>query len=121
MRTGVDIVDVRRIESILSKKQDSFYKKIFTSGEIGYINKTNNNSKTIAGLFAAKEAVSKLLGRGIGSIGWHDIEILHDNNGRPFININTKIKNYLQDLGLAAIDISISHEKDYAISFAIGF
>ena len=121
MRTGVDIVEIKRIEKILKRRKHSFYNKIFTSREIEYIEGTGGSPKTVAGLFATKESVSKLLGEGIGKLSWKDIEILHDENGRPLICIDTKIKKLLEDLDLNSIDISISHEKEYAISFSIGF
>lgn len=121
MRTGVDIVEVARIEKILESRRESFYKKIFTNREIEYIEEKEHNSKTISGMFASKEAVSKLLGTGIGEIGWKDIEVLHNFRGRPYINMNGRIMKLLGEINLNHIDLSISHEKKYAISFAIGF
>lgn len=121
MRTGVDIIEIKRIEKILERRRYSFYKKVFTYSEIEYIESKGNSYKTVAGLFATKESVSKLLGTGIGNLNWKDVEILHDENGRPFINMNFKIGKYLEKLGLNSIEISISHEKEYAISFSIGF
>lgn len=121
MKTGVDIVEVKRIEKILDSKRDSFYGRIFTHNEIKYIESKKHNPKTVAGLFACKEAVSKMLGRGIGLIGWKDIEIDHDKNGKPFINIKAKVEELLKKNEINAIEVSISHEKNYAISFALGF
>ncbi|MGO1468838.1 MAG: holo-ACP synthase [Tissierella sp.] len=121
MKTGVDIVEVKRIKKILESKKDPFYKKIFTHNEIKYIKSKKHNPKTVAGLFACKEAVSKMLGTGIGVVGWRDIEILHDKNNRPYINIKSRVNNFLKKNGLNHIEVSISHEKSYAISFAIGF
>lgn len=121
MKTGVDIVEIKRIEKIMEKRRETFYKKIFTSKEVEYIKSKNHNSKTVAGIFASKEAVSKMLGTGIGIINWKDIEIIYDEKGRPLVNINSKILHMLNKEGLDSIDISISHERKYAISFAIGF
>ena len=121
MRTGVDIVEVKRIERLIEKKREFFYKKIFTKIEIDYIISKNHSSKTVSGLFASKEAVSKLIGSGIGRLNWKDVEVVHDENGRPFININKKIERLLNDIDLNSIEISISHEREYAICFAIGF
>lgn len=121
MRSGVDIVEISRIEAIVDDRREKFYKRIFTDKEIGYIISKNHKPRTIAGIFASKEAVSKLLGRGIGRVNWKDIEVLHDENGRPYIHINKKIEKFLEELGLNSIDMSISHEREYAISFAIGF
>lgn len=121
MRTGVDIVEIKRIEKILERRRHSFYRKVFTYSEIEYIKNKSNSPKTVAGIFATKESVSKLLGIGIGNLNWKDIEVLHDKNGRPFINISSKIRKYLEEIDLNSIEISISHEKEYAISFSIGF
>lgn len=121
MRTGVDIVEIKRIEKILISRKESFLKKIFTDSERAYIIGKNYDPKTISGMFASKEAVSKLIGSGIGELGWRDIEVIHDKNGRPFIKQGKKIERHLEKLNLNSIEISISHEKKYAISFAIGF
>ena len=61
MRTGIDIVKISRINSILADKRDSFYKRLFTESEVEYISGKNHDSKTVSGMFATKEAVSKLL------------------------------------------------------------
>lgn len=121
MRTGVDIVEIKRIEKIIISKRESFLKKIFTDRERAYIMGKNYDPKTVSGMFASKEAVAKLIGSGIGDLAWKDIEVLHDKKGRPFVRQGEKIKKYLEELNLNSIEISISHEREYAISFAIGF
>lgn len=118
---GTDIVNVNRIQRIISEKKDRFYTRIFTEREVDYISKGGNKATTVAGIFAAKEAISKVLGTGIGSIEWKEIEILHHENGKPYVNILGKGKEKLKDIGKTNIDISISHETDYAIAFAIGY
>src|SRR5699024_5890660 len=120
IKTGVDIVDINRIERIFSAKKDKFLKKVFTGKEIEYFSKRKYKVNSIAGIFAAKEAISKVLGSGIGYINWHDIEVLHNERGKPYININAKLDNKMKELGLSNLDISISHERNYAIAFAIG-
>lgn len=119
LRTGVDIVQIDRIKKIIETKRESFYNKIFSDNEIDYIKIKNNNEQTIAGLFAAKEAISKVFGTGIGKISWKDFEILHDSNGKPYVMLPSNL-DIASDLGLKSVDISISHEKEYAIGFAIG-
>lgn len=115
--SGVDIVAVARIEKILAGKRDIFLKKIFTRKEIRYIEGKNYSGETISGLFAGKEAISKALGTGIGSIGWQDMEILHDELGRPQVRISDEI---LSRHRMNSLEISISHERDYAIAFVVG-
>lgn len=118
--TGIDIIKVSRIKEIIDKKQDSFYKKIFTEREIEYIVSKGNDYKTVAGLFAAKEAVSKVIGTGIGKLSWKDMEILHTVSGKPYIQLSKKGQGLLNDINLNSIEITISHEEEYAIAFAIG-
>ncbi|MEW8974394.1 MAG: holo-ACP synthase [Tissierellaceae bacterium] len=119
--TGVDIVKIERIKEILDNRKESLYEKIFTVKEIAYIENRGNNPSTVAGLFASKEAVSKALGTGIGKVSWKDIEVLHNKNGKPFINISEKISSILDELNIEEIDISISHEEEYAIAFVVGY
>lgn len=119
--TGVDIVNVSRIDRILSDNRQQFYNKIFTIGEINYIEDKGHKSTTVAGLFAAKEAVSKALGTGIGTLGWKDIEILHEVKGRPYINFTQRGQKIIEKLSIGEIQISISHETEYAIAFVVGY
>ncbi len=118
---GVDIVQVKRIEKLMEKRTEQFYGKIFTEKEILYIYERSSNPKTVAGLFSAKEAIVKALGTGIGRISWLDIEIIHDDYGKPLVNKSDKLNTILLERGKKSIDISISHEEDYAIAFAICF
>ncbi len=114
---GVDIVDINRVRKILASKRDLFLNKIFTTREIEYIKKKNYSSETIAGLFAGKEAISKAIGTGIGAIGWKDMEILHDEKGRPLVSLG---EEFLRRHEINCLEISISHERDYAIAFVVG-
>ncbi len=118
---GTDIVNVNRIKKIISEKNTRFYGKIFTGEEIDYISKCNYRATTVAGIFAAKEAISKVLGTGIGAVRWKEIEILHNKDGKPCVNLIGKGEEKLKELGLDSIEISISHEEDYALAFAIGY
>lgn len=118
---GVDIVNVNRIKKIISNKREKFYNKIFTKEEIEYIEKKGHKATTISGLFAAKEATSKALGTGIGHLGWKDLQTLHEESGKPYINFSEKGNKIIKDLGLVDIELTISHEKDYAIAFVIGY
>ena len=85
--TGVDIVQVSRIEKIIKSNRDNFLEKIFTKEEIAYIKDKNYNAQTVSGLFAAKEAVSKLLGTGIGKVNWKHIQLHHDEKGKPYVSL----------------------------------
>lgn len=117
--SGIDIVKISRIEELLREKKDSFINRIFTHKEVEYINNKNSNPQTVSGMFAAKEAVSKLLGTGIGKISWKDIEVNHDEKGKPYVDLHNRGYEIYHELGIDKIYLSISHEKDYAIAFAI--
>lgn len=117
---GVDIVKVSRIENLLKNKKGRFLYKVFTKDEIEYTKNTGYNPQTISGIFAAKEALSKLLGTGIGKVNWKDMEILHDEKGKPYVKLYNEGLNLSRNLGIENIQLSISHEKEYAMAFVIG-
>lgn len=121
LNNGVDIVDISRIEELMKNKRDRFYNRIFTINEIRYIEKRNHNPQTVAGIFAAKEAISKLLGTGIGEVSWQHIEVLHDERGKPYVNLYDEALKVSSQLGIDELSLSISHEKEYAIAFVIGY
>ena len=114
MNIGVDIVYIKRFSNILEKKH--LLNKMFSSNELDYIKSRNNNVDTIAGMFAAKEALLKSLKLGMDSYPFTDIEILHYGTGIPFIKLNNSILN---DYGNKTFDVSISHDGDYAIAMII--
>ncbi|WP_068267459.1 holo-ACP synthase [Caviibacter abscessus] len=108
MRIGTDIVEVDRIKQAI-EKNNNFKEKVFTKAEIKYCENKKNKYESYSGRFSAKEAFVKALGTGFtDDISFLDIEILNDENGKPCINY--KGKNY---------DVSISHEKRYAIAMVL--
>ncbi len=120
---GNDIVLIERFEN----KEPHFYEKIFTKSEIEYIEKKQYRSNTVAGLYAAKEALLKALGTGIGRGFWlTDVEILHDEQNAPYYVNTQKIVSYIagksqnnnNDKNIN-MKLSISHDKLYASAFAI--
>ena len=115
---GIDIIKVSRIEDL--KAHDQFYRKVFTENEIAYIYKMNQSNQSIAGILAAKEAVSKVFKTGIGKqLAFHDIEILHQDR-IPYLNIKKeRIAELMAGSGYVNIAISISHEKEYAVAVAM--
>ncbi len=121
LKNGVDIVYISRIEKLMRNKKDRFYNRIFTPDEIKYIEEKNHSPQTAAGIFAAKEAISKLLGTGIGKINWKHIEILHEEEGKPYVNLYDEALKFSGQLGIDEFSLSISHEKEYAIAFATGY
>lgn len=116
---GVDILKIARIEKLLKKWRDKFLSKYFTNKEIKYIKSKGYPTETIAGIFASKEAVSKVLGTGFIGIRLKEIEVNHKGTGEPFINLYGKTKDISIEKNIKTIEVSISHEKDYVISVVI--
>lgn len=115
--TGIDIIEVDRIKKNIEENGDMFLNKIYTKKEIEYCeNKKTNKYQSYAARFAVKEAVFKAISKLLNNkyqIGWKDIEVLNDKNGRPMVNItNCKIINY-------KIDISISHLNTFAVASVV--
>lgn len=106
---GTDITDTDRIKKALEINR--FRERFYTPSELDYIENRKNKAESASGIFAAKEAVVKALGTGFSGIGFHDIEILHEESGKPYVNLKNK-----NDI---IIHISISHEKKYATAFAV--
>jgi len=114
---GVDLIEIERIKEAI--KKTSFLERIFTEREIRYFASRGYNPSTISGSFAAKEAISKALGTGIGKISWHDMEILRYNIGKPYVKLHGNARRLFISLGGKKIHISISHSRLYAISQVI--
>ncbi len=119
VESGVDIIEIERIKKAI-KRNDRFPKRIFCKGELDYISERKGNINTIAGMFAAKEAVSKVLGCGFGKIKWKDIRILHDKLGKPIVCLNDNAKKIADDCKIDRIVLTITHIHKYALAFAIG-
>ena len=118
--TGLDIIEIDRIKNSIEKYSPKFEKRVFTSNEINYCKSQGDPVKHFAARFAVKEAVSKCLGTGItGTLGFQDMEITHEDTGKPVLNMTGKGKELFQKLKLKSIHISISHDRTYAIAHAI--
>ena len=114
---GVDQVDLKRIRKLLKKSEAKFLKRCFTEQEIKYARRFSDSSKRLGARFAAKEAVMKSLGKGWREISWRDIEIT--GGGKPTINTFGRALVVVEENNISNIHISLSHENDMAIAFAI--
>ena len=119
MLVGIDVLDVVRMEKFV--QNEHFLEKYFTPYEIGYVQYNNRQTLSLAGLYAAKEAFLKALGIGIGGgIALNDIEIRHDNNGKPYLEVlSKKSKIMLKTMNITEIAISISHSDEMATAICI--
>jgi holo-[acyl-carrier protein] synthase len=114
---GIDLVKIERIEKIIMRWGDNFVIKIFTPLEREYCEKKKGNKfQSYAGKFAAKEALLKTLGLGLGGANWKEIEINNNQLGQPIISTSGKLKNIALAKGVNKYFISISHTKEYAIA-----
>ena len=115
---GNDIIEIERIEKAISK--EGFKNKIYTQRELENIEKRGNRTETYAGIFSAKEAISKAIGTGVREFSLTDLEILNDDLGKPYVVVSEKLNKILkakkEDY---QIEISISHSKKYATAMAI--
>ena len=114
---GVDQVNLNRVRKILEKSKSKFEARCFTDHEIEYANKFNDPAKRLGARFAAKEAVMKSLGKGWRELKWKEIEIT--GGGKPTVNLFGNASELAQVNKIRTIHISLSHEKETAIAFAI--
>lgn len=118
--TGIDIVEVARIRHSLEKFGERFLQRCFLPGEVAYCRSMKFPERHFAARFAAKEAVSKAFGTGIGkALGWRDIEICRRDSGEPFVVLHGKAVALAQTRGVRAVWVSLTHCNDYAVAQAI--
>ena len=114
---GIDIIRVKRIEGTLAKFGRRFSRRVLTPAEDRYV---RDRPETFAGRWAAKEAVSKVLGLGVRGIGWTEIEIERLPTGQPNVRLHRRAAQRAEQLGMSRIAVSISHEDEYAVAVAFG-
>ena len=114
---GIDIIKVDRIRATLERFGPRFSNRVLTPAEQRYV---RGRPETMAGRWAAKEAVSKVLGLGVRGIGWRDIEVERLPTGQPAIRLHGRAAARAEQLGMGRIAVSISHESDYAVAIAFG-
>ena len=121
---GIDIIDIRRIEKIIIKYGDRFIKKCFLQTEIQRSENRINTIESYAKRYAAKEACAKALGTGLArGVYWKDIEVSNNNLGKPILTLHNKAAKILNKISSknTRIEVSLSDEKNYAISNVIIF
>ncbi len=114
---GIDIIKVDRIRASLERFGARFTNRVLTPAEQRYV---RDRPETMAGRWAAKEAVSKVLGLGVRGIGWRDIEIERLPTGQPAVRLHGRAAARAAQLGMGRIAVTISHEADYAVAMAFG-
>lgn len=114
---GVDIAEVKRITRALEKP--GFAERILTKAEIDYCRERKNYASSLAARWAAKEAVGKALGTGIGYVSWQDMEVITSQKGKPEILLSGNAAKIAGELGVTRVHLSLSHTDEYAVAFVI--
>ena len=114
---GVDIIRVSRIRETLERFGQRFALRVLTPAEAAYV---RTNAERFAGRWAAKEAVSKVLGLGVRGVGWRDIEVVRLPTGQPAVRLSGRARSRAEQLGMGRIALSITHEREYAVAVASG-
>ncbi|MFQ5826211.1 MAG: holo-ACP synthase [Dehalococcoidia bacterium] len=119
---GLDIIEIHRIERALARWGERFLERIYTEREQEFYGR---RAESLAALFASKEAVMKALGTGArmrngAGVGWREIEVLPDPLGKPIVYLHGRAQKRAQELGMSALDISLSHSRDYAVASVVG-
>ena len=117
---GTDIVEIARIEDATSRQGIKFVQRILCENELKQYQSNSNSTAFLAKRFAAKEAISKALGTGIGNgVSFQDIEIFNNSKGAPEVKLTGGAAEVLQSLGAKQVLLSLSDEKEYAIAYAV--
>jgi holo-[acyl-carrier protein] synthase len=116
LRTGVDLIEIERFEETVQRYGDRFLQRVFTEGEL---QECALNAASLAARFAAKEAVSKALGTGIGAVGWLEIEIRRGPAREPVLRLHGAAARLANELGLTTWSVSLSHTFTHALALAV--
>lgn len=115
---GTDLIEIVRIQRAI-EKNPHFMERVYTANEIAYCRRKKNAWQCFAARFAAKEAVSKAFGTGIGPVGLMEIEILNAENGQPKVVLHGKALQLAADRNIQRVHISLSHSEAYAMATAV--
>ncbi len=117
---GIDLVDFPRIEQMVKRHGQRFLDRVFTPTEQAYAESNKDRMQKLAGRFAAKEAVLKLMGTGWrGKIAWTDIEVVNNAVGQPEVGLSGEVEKIADKLGIKHISVSITHTANFAIASAV--
>jgi holo-[acyl-carrier protein] synthase len=117
---GLDLVKIDRLRGIAERWRARFLDRLYTEAERRDCMKKAAPYASLAGRFAAKEAVLKALGTGwTDGVSWHDIQVVNDRSGRPRATVSGRVKTLMKRAGVTTIHISLSHDTDYAVAQAV--
>ncbi len=117
---GTDILRVERIDEVVGRQGERFVKRILTAVECTEYAASKQGNRLLAKRFAAKEAVAKALGTGIGrGVSWQDIEIDHDESGAPLVTLSGGALEAARRRGGERVALSLADEREYVVAFAV--
>jgi len=118
---GIDLVKISRIARAYRRRPDRFLNRIFSRREVELLQRKKKPLASMAARFAAKEAVSKALGCGIGTVSWKDMEILFLEGGRPVVLLSGAAARWAEAHGIGGVAVSMAHDDFYAVAKAVAF
>jgi holo-[acyl-carrier protein] synthase len=116
LATGIDLIEIARLQEAISRHGQRFLERVFTPEELA---EAGENTASLAARFAAKEAVSKALGTGIGTVGWREIEVRRGQARQPELYLHGAAARLSAELGLTDWSISLSHNQTTAVAVAV--
>jgi len=116
---GIDIIEVERVWRAYRRRPDKFLKRFFTLREQKALLLRQHPAASLAARFAAKEAVAKALGTGIGKVAWTELEIMNKAEGGPSVLLSGRAAEIASKKGISHIHISLAHEKSFAVACAV--
>jgi holo-[acyl-carrier protein] synthase len=116
LATGLDIIEITRIRTVIDRFGSRFLERVFTPLELS---EAGRSTASLAARFAAKEAVSKALGTGIGMVSWQDIEIRRGSSREPVLHLTGMAGERAEELGLQTWSLSLSHTQNYAAAVVV--
>ena len=114
---GVDVIEIERVEAALARFGERFLRRVYTAEEAAFC---RGRVHELAARFAAKEAVMKALGTGAKGVAWREIEVLPNHRGKPLVYLYGRARARAERIGLAGLDVSMSHSREYAVAFVVG-
>lgn len=115
--TGIDMIEIARIEETIRLYGERFLRRIYLPAEIQYCLRKKNSGESFAARFAAKEAAAKALGTGIQSgVGWREIEVVREPSGRPSLQLHGRAGSVARRIGANRFLVSLTHSRSHAIA-----
>ncbi len=114
---GIDMIAIPRVRRLVERHNGRFLRRVYTPEEVAFC---RGRVAELAARFAAKEAVMKALGPGARGVGWREIEVLPDRRGKPLVYLYGRARERAERIGLRALDVSLSHERDFAVAAVVG-